>query len=45
MVQLEEEVSIDSLLVQGEVQGTWHQTIRDGMLDPDVALIIEANTA
>jgi hypothetical protein len=34
-----------SLLVQGDVQGTWHQTIRDGMLDPDVALIIEANTA
>ncbi len=34
-----------SLVVQGQLQGTWHQPIHDGMLDPDVALLIEANTA
>jgi len=31
-------------VVQGQVEGTWQQRIFDGMLDPDVALIIEANT-
>ncbi len=33
-----------SLVVAGDVKGTWQQTLNDTILDPDVALIIEANS-
>jgi len=33
-----------SLVVAGDVKGTWQQTMNDTILDPDVALLIEANS-
>jgi hypothetical protein len=33
-----------SLVVAGDAKGTWQQPVNDTTLDPDVALIIEANS-
>jgi len=33
-----------SLVVAGDAKGTWQQPVNDAVLDPDVALIIEANS-
>jgi len=33
-----------SLVVAGDAKGTWQQPVNDSVLDPDVALIIEANS-